>query len=494
MHPLNGKPRLEGAKTSDIERLLDAPVSKDDTSRPSKRRRCGESSLDLPKLPTVKSETKRLRIPPTLSGLHQPPPDARLLPSISTEQPSKVPKPAASERRTAEKDGVEPAGVPTKSDGRDDLQSKTAKASTKKRKHRKWSEEETAALLKGVARFGIGNWTKILKCDDYDFGQRTAIDLKDRFRVCCPDKYLSAKEVKKSKAEKGCDQSQTRPLMVDHVTPSPWAKKSERLSPSQIEKLGIDGSFERSGRRQRTNYSHTEDEALLRGFRKLGHSWAAIRKDENILAERTATDLRDRFRTRYSDEYASSGLAPKAESKMAKSSSKIEGPEKGDHGANGSGTSVMRTKPKPTYLEKGDQAITADSSKPLPTALLSNPDDAFWEALLSQGPGETENITLDRQILDWPFDLPKSKGNELDSLSTLNLPRPTVSNTAPQPVAGPGMQTNLLAPLPSLADMTAISDSMDFIDQLELPSLLGGFGTLEGDARAHLMNLEELLS
>ncbi|KAF2452549.1 hypothetical protein BDY21DRAFT_258490, partial [Lineolata rhizophorae] len=51
-----------------------------------------------------------------------------------------------------------------------------------KAKRNKWTEEETACLLKGVARFGIGSWKKILSHADYSFNGRSAIDLKDRFR------------------------------------------------------------------------------------------------------------------------------------------------------------------------------------------------------------------------------------------------------------------------------------------------------------------------
>lgn len=45
---------------------------------------------------------------------------------------------------------------------------------------KKWSEEETADLVKGVSKFGIGSWKKILQHPDYNFNSRTAVDLKDR--------------------------------------------------------------------------------------------------------------------------------------------------------------------------------------------------------------------------------------------------------------------------------------------------------------------------
>lgn len=46
---------------------------------------------------------------------------------------------------------------------------------------RKWSEEETTTLLRGVIKCGIGNWTAILAQPELEFNQRTASNLKDRY-------------------------------------------------------------------------------------------------------------------------------------------------------------------------------------------------------------------------------------------------------------------------------------------------------------------------
>lgn len=78
------------------------------------------------------------------------------------------------ERKTGESDG-EPA-VPT-ANGRP------------RKKLRKWTEEETNDLLRGVVKCGIGNWTTILAQPELKFNKRSAANLKDRFRVCCPWAY-----------------------------------------------------------------------------------------------------------------------------------------------------------------------------------------------------------------------------------------------------------------------------------------------------------------
>ncbi|KAJ3243170.1 hypothetical protein HDU78_000789, partial [Chytriomyces hyalinus] len=44
----------------------------------------------------------------------------------------------------------------------------------------KWSEEETQVLLKGVARYGVGNWRQIRMLPGLE-GRQGATDLKDRW-------------------------------------------------------------------------------------------------------------------------------------------------------------------------------------------------------------------------------------------------------------------------------------------------------------------------
>ena len=48
-----------------------------------------------------------------------------------------------------------------------------------RRPKRFFSEEEVDALMLGIAKFGQGNWTAILK--SFPFANRTAVDLKDKW-------------------------------------------------------------------------------------------------------------------------------------------------------------------------------------------------------------------------------------------------------------------------------------------------------------------------
>ena len=49
---------------------------------------------------------------------------------------------------------------------------------------RKWTDEETKDLLRGVEKHGPGKWKSILDDETFSFEHRTAVDLKDRYRVC----------------------------------------------------------------------------------------------------------------------------------------------------------------------------------------------------------------------------------------------------------------------------------------------------------------------
>jgi hypothetical protein len=138
----------------------------------------GNDFLTLPKPKTVvQRRDKHLRIPPLLQGLHQPPPDAGLFPPISAD----------SFDYQLEDQSLRDVDRPFKATGSweyqppEEIGSASSPGSIQKGKRRnKWTDQETADLLKGVARFGIGKWKLILQHEDYHFNNRTAVDLKDR--------------------------------------------------------------------------------------------------------------------------------------------------------------------------------------------------------------------------------------------------------------------------------------------------------------------------
>ncbi|KAK8239520.1 hypothetical protein IWZ00DRAFT_516914, partial [Phyllosticta capitalensis] len=351
------------------------------TVLPRKRRKMdvGSEMFTLPKPEAMKK--RRPRIPPLLQGLHQPPPDAGLFPPITSERVGadrnrEVSKegarvihepppaqPAAEKQKEAIPDterAVQGASLDKEKDqpepGNSGAQKKPGKPAPKV-KRKRWTEQETTHLLKGVAKFGIGNWKRILECDEYSFNERTAVDLKDRFRTCCPDEYrkLKAPASTTTEREKRLSKKLSDPSLKDgqgkenqsseHAKNDanavaltvvnqdgplsaswPLAKvtagkkrgpKVHRKGSQELASIGIEAPFTKNTRREPRKFSDEEDDALLRGVDKHGPKWHLIKNDEGLgLAHRHPTDLRDRYRNKWPERYKNAGY-------------KINGKEKG---------------------------------------------------------------------------------------------------------------------------------------------------------------------
>ncbi|QKX63902.1 uncharacterized protein TRUGW13939_11074 [Talaromyces rugulosus] len=217
---------------------------------------------------------------------------------------------------------------------------------------RKWTDAETTDLLKGVVKCGIGNWTAILQQPELNFNKRSASNLKDRFRVCCPWAYGAADpneatrqiqdtlanalinaqsitsgaggkillpdprpkdsgavdpvEPSSSKtSESSPPKSSKQPSAVSKSTPSQSHKSKSTLS-----SMGIPAPYftKKSNRRSRRPFTPAEDEALLKGYAVHGFQWTLIQQDTHLnLSHRKATDLRDRFRTKFPSAYREGG-------------------------------------------------------------------------------------------------------------------------------------------------------------------------------------------
>ncbi|KAJ5154584.1 uncharacterized protein N7500_010023 [Penicillium coprophilum] len=215
---------------------------------------------------------------------------------------------------------------------------------------RKWTEEETTTLLRGVVKCGIGNWTAILAQPELEFNQRTASNLKDRFRVLCPWAYrasdpneaakqlhdtlanalLKAKaEGSESKSEAGSPACNShKPSISSTISSTPdtdpgsssiaqsQSPSSGNSTPAPSSKsqiafasLGIpEPHVAKSKRRSRRPFTTAEDEALLKGYAVHGFQWTLIQQDARLnLSHRKATDLRDRFRTKFPHAYRDGG-------------------------------------------------------------------------------------------------------------------------------------------------------------------------------------------
>ncbi|KAL1991301.1 hypothetical protein VTN49DRAFT_5293 [Thermomyces lanuginosus] len=366
-----------------VEKLPYASFESDGLSRRRRLDVSGEhftgETLQLP-VPQTQSDKKP---PPPfgpftiLNGLNEPPPNAALFPPID---PGAMPQ--ALDRRPSETERPEKsAGHLGRREGRleeilsPDIQDKsstdmqqsewasrctknnitvqvaTASATSQRQDHesndeplsprtrgrsrknvRMWTEEETKDLLRGVIKCGIGNWTEILRQPELKFNKRSAANLKDRFRVCCPwaykatDQNEAIRKLQAMLAEVLADSKPIDLVKTEHgdLDPSDSAGStdSERQStssqPSKSDPGGVSSSPDTASkskpspaslgipeprtqpntkRRSRRRFTSEEDNALLTGYAMYGFRWTRIQQDKRLnLSHRRATDLRDRFR------------------------------------------------------------------------------------------------------------------------------------------------------------------------------------------------------
>ncbi|KAH7405782.1 hypothetical protein DE146DRAFT_649648 [Phaeosphaeria sp. MPI-PUGE-AT-0046c] len=420
---------------------------------------------------------ERARIPPLLQGLHQPPPlppSDRLFPPITDgasgfEQDirDRIKSANASQDvRTKRKraDGMSKTGEPSDfntchiENDREDQEIIISSApalgpeqdtvlstndndrelgdvvkAAKGRKRKKWSDEETRDLLLGVSRFGIGKWKRILKCPDYKFEGRTAVDLKDRFRVCCPGEGLKARPPKK-KAEEARNSptiqgdsgaAHTSMGSVDDVSHMELtmsggasvrlAEHTQGASHSKLLELGIHTPFAPSTRRPRRGFSAEDDENLLKGYEKYGAAWRSIRADESLgFNTRQTTDLRDRFRIRFPDIFARAGYKTKSGG-----NTKVHTKSDGD-GITSSQEESHTSTPVPNKVHDAQMisAVTIDSetamhspesaSRPKPPSFNRPPIDSNPAYISDHIPIDRDevlipdnSVVLNRNILQW---------------------------------------------------------------------------------------------
>ncbi|KAI1392579.1 uncharacterized protein F4822DRAFT_133120 [Hypoxylon trugodes] len=328
---------LSHISSQDLRMILDdVPDNAEDLGK--KRRPVKEDFVQLPQpLKKQKATTQQHRFPPIIVGLLEPPSDASLFPPISSgsfdnrphsEPPqalsiTKPPEPSNPvEERANPSPPPEPERTPT---------GKVKRRAAKPR--RKWSEEETNHLLLGVSKHGVGRWTDILEDPDYQFNDRTAGDLKDRFRTCCPEELRASPAVRgdisKEKQPVGRPKEKpTKGLMSENILneteeeaeaeqaqsvqndsdPAPTRQRKSRAHRKKMEdlvELGIKGPFKKSHRRERRPFSDQDDREILEGFELYGPQWTKIQRDPRFnLSTRQPTDLRDRLRNKYPEKFA----------------------------------------------------------------------------------------------------------------------------------------------------------------------------------------------
>ncbi|KAF2192801.1 hypothetical protein K469DRAFT_694842 [Zopfia rhizophila CBS 207.26] len=434
--------------------------------------------LTLPKPPQPKKGTRRPRIPPLLQGLHQPPPlppEGRLFPPITGEGGGfgrdigvgSALRGQAGLDREKEKERSGEKDIETTNGGREggkekenarpelvlvnDKENQSQENAEKsvekvqnkpkeKLKRNKWTEEETRDLLMGVSRFGIGNWKRILHCPDFKFNSRTAVDLKDRFRTCCPGEGLKIK--RKSKPKKKTSEVQRKQHRPQSPSPDPKSADSSaganssgpqadssektkvsrqprqnthRKGPAELAEMGIQRPFFKTNRRERREFTEEDDENILKGFEKYGPVWHLMRSDPDLgFQSRHPTDLRDRFRIRYPEKYAKAGYKLKLRDEMMLKEKEAE-PSQGSAGTGVENQSTDTSKkddkqfcPISTAPVTAVTTLAPADPRPKTNPILqplltgfSAPFDDFTLMSDDDGDGSRSPITLNRNIFQW---------------------------------------------------------------------------------------------
>lgn len=323
--------------------------------------------MHLPQ-PLKKQKSSQNIMPPIINGLYEPPPNAAVFPPIALEDGGSEAVAPASLNTLKEYNHsnsstthVEIPEIPEQNTQAETRQESVApvpeaekplvKIKRKAAKPRKkWSEEETRHLLLGVNKYGVGKWTSILEDPEYRFNGRTAGDLKDRFRTCCPDELrivpsksresLHAQDRPASVAPadtrpKGKSKTalllediladpeeiprhQSREDLAAAMTPGqatssqhdsdsttrPKKSRAHRKKIEDLQAMGIHGPFKKSHRRERRPFTQQDDDQILEGLQLYGPAWTKIQRDPRFdLSSRQPTDLRDRVRNKYPEMY-----------------------------------------------------------------------------------------------------------------------------------------------------------------------------------------------
>lgn len=317
--------------SSSLGKILsdDAPDGAEDF--PSKRQRTIPVKEDLVQLPQPvkkKQATQQQVVPPIINGLLEPPPDAALFPPISSDTFNDPEATQLNLLREFTNVNEDRGPAPSQSDSGKPGPVKTRRRSGKPRK--KWTEAETRNLLLAVDRYGVGRWTKILEDPSFTFNDRSAGDLKDRFRTCCPDE-LRAKvgEVASTPNSEGSTDTSSRkvklgllsenilvstekegPAQPSTVPPTagpskkPKKTRAHRKKVEDLAELGIHGPFKKSRRRKGNPFSEEDDKQIREGLDMYGPAWTKIQREPRFnFAHRQPTDLRDRVRNKFPSIY-----------------------------------------------------------------------------------------------------------------------------------------------------------------------------------------------
>ncbi|KAL8863488.1 MAG: hypothetical protein Q9178_000169 [Gyalolechia marmorata] len=337
--------------------------------------------LPRPKAKVQDDNPRPFRPISILNALHEPPPSAALFPPI-TPNATQVER----DHRLSESSVFDPAVEESCKEHRGELLDKeiVEKIGCPKRlylrKRTKWSEVETCSLVKGVDKFGVGKWTKILNDPDFYFTEgRNAIDLKDRFRTIMGNAPAQPPE--------GVSYQQLLGFVHGIRNPNP-EHPSQKDEPQQPR------------RKPKHLWSEEEDESLVKGYQKHGFSWKDIANDSMLaLGNRTGPQIRDRFRKRFPGLYGDASAPSTASQQVSNGPGTT--PEPNGKQPVAVGQDLVVTGEEGKRNEEKIQKVPASRSKPAASASgphdisgLLNNDSEDQRQTTFRSDDWAENVTL----------------------------------------------------------------------------------------------------
>ncbi|KAI1366610.1 hypothetical protein F5Y08DRAFT_122856 [Xylaria arbuscula] len=329
------RPFSTHVSSQDLRMILEDTPADNAEDASTKKRPVKDDFPQLPQ-PLKKQKATAHMFPPIIVGLLEPPSDPALFPPMSSgsfeshQRSEPQSKPSLTLAKPAEVPSL-PEENPVHSPHPDAERTPSGKVKRRAAKpRRKWSEEETNHLLLGVDKHGVGRWTDILDDPGYKFNDRSAGDLKDRFRTCCPEELRRSTGAKSDGSEPPTlprnEKKPKKGIMSENIlndteddddyekgwpgqndlesAPKQRKSRAHRKKLEDLAELGIKGPFKKSQRRERRPFSEQDDREILEGFEMYGPHWTKIQRDPRFnLSTRQPTDLRDRLRNKYPDKF-----------------------------------------------------------------------------------------------------------------------------------------------------------------------------------------------
>lgn len=458
---------LGNSSPQSLKKILGDNTGEGSVPSPSKKRNIVEGNKDefvqLPQPPKKQRATKQaVLVPPIIIGLFEPPPQATLFPPIASSsfhdrhgRNSLNTVPTTAKRL---EDNMKPEDSTNDKNGKRSANKKNTKKDVRTR--RRWSEEETNNLLLGVSKYGVGRWTDILEDRSFTFNGRSGVDLKDRFRTCCPDE-LRGKGTRSRTTAKGYDNSKNgvnqrtskSSLMSENIliekndggdvddaelaeSSKPRKSRAHRKRVEDLAELGIEGPFRKSQRRERRPFTEQDDREILLGYSIYGPAWTRIQRDPQFhLQSRQPTDLRDRFRNKFPEKFRSDDTAPKDGSKtdgrLADTSVAIHTPSSSQQPSSRESLKIRRTvsdnertpsKTQPLLLSQGLDARDSFSEHASEHTEGIQPFDWNGSASFTGAMGEMDisRLLLDESWIDSPNSKERQTYTDINSIISSN--------------------------------------------------------------------------